>query len=144
MKVGLKFFNLTKQTKKPTAHFINKNTGKELKSLTKYVCKTTGETLYRSQIGTHFPVKDQKVLISEADMKKIKHFEHPGMKLLGFKARSAIKAFHNIRPSYFIYPDEKTMKGSSQTFHAMIKSLVKKDKVAMVRFVAREGAMVRF
>ena len=144
MRVGLKFFNLTKTTKKPNAHFVNKNTNKELKSLTRLVCKETGESLYRNQIGTHFPVKDKKVIITENDMKKIKHFDHPGMKLLGFKSRASIKAFHNIRPSYFIYPDEIIMKGSSQTFHAMIKSLIKKDKVAMVRFVAREGAMVRF
>lgn len=37
MNVGLKFFNLTKATKKPTAHFLNKNTNKELKSLTRYI-----------------------------------------------------------------------------------------------------------
>ena len=36
------------------------------------------------------------------------------------------------------------MKGSSQTFHAMIKSLVKKDKYALVRFVPREWATMRF
>lgn len=36
MKVGLKFYNLTKQTKKPIARFINKETGKEVKSMTKY------------------------------------------------------------------------------------------------------------
>lgn len=77
-------------------------------------------------------------------MKKIKHFDSPGMKLLGFKSKSSLKAYHNIRPSYFIYPDERVMKGSSQTFHAMIKSLIKKEKVAIARFIAREGAMVRF
>ena len=142
--MGLKFFNLTKTTKKPTAKFINKNTGKELKSLTRYTCKETNETLYRSQIGTHFPVKDKKVIITENDMKKIKHFENPGMKLIGFKSRKSIKIYQNIRPSYFIHPDEKVMRGSSQMFHAMINSLIKKDKVAYVRFVPREGAMVRF
>lgn len=144
MRVGLKFYNLTKMTKKPSAKFINKSTGKELKSMTRYTCKETNETMYRNQIGTHFPVKNKKVMISEADMKKIKHFEQPGMRLLGFKSKDSIKTYHNIRPSYFIYPDERVMRGSSKTFHAMIKSLLKKNKVAMVRFVPREGAMVRF
>lgn len=144
MKVGLKFYNLTKHTKRPIARFINKNTEKEIKSLTNYKCNETSNSLYRSQIGTHFPVRDKKVIISENDMKKIKHFEDPGMRLLGFKSRTSLKVYQNIRPSYFIYPDEKVMRGSSQTFHAMIKSLVKKEKIAIVRFVAREGAMVRF
>jgi ATP-dependent DNA helicase 2 subunit 1 len=144
MKVGLKFFNLIKQTKKPCAKFINKDTNKQVKSLTKYTCKDTNQTLYRSQIGTHFPVKNKKVILTENDMKKIKHFDDSGMKLIGFRAKSSIKTYHNIRPSYFIYPDERIIRGSSQTFHAMIKSLIKKDKVAIVRFVPREGAMVRF
>jgi ATP-dependent DNA helicase 2 subunit 1 len=144
IKIGLKFYNLTKQTKKPTARFINKENGKEVKSMTKYTCKETNQSLYRSQIGTHFPVKNKKVMISKNDMKKIKHFEDSGMKLLGFKSKSSIKTYHNIRPSYFIYPDEKVIKGSSQMSHAMIKSLIKKEKVALVRFVPREGAMVRF
>ena len=144
MNVGLKFFNLIKHTKKPNAKFINRNTNKELKTFTKYKWSTTNESLYRSQIGTHFPVKDKKVMISIKDMKQIKHFEDPGMKLVGFKSRSSLKAHQNLRPSYFIYPDEKIMKGSSQTFHAMIKSLIKKDKYALVRFVPRECATMRF
>ena len=83
-------------------------------------------------------------MISVKDMKSIKHFEDPGMKLVGFKSRSTLKVYQNLRPSYFIYPDEIVMKGSSQTFHAMIKSLVKKDKYALVRFVPREWATMRF
>ncbi|CAI2360743.1 unnamed protein product [Moneuplotes crassus] len=144
MNVGLKFYTLTKKTTKPSAKFIKKATGKELKSLTRYICKESGNTLYRSQIGTHYPLKNKKVIITEKDMKKIKHFEEPGMKLIGFKSRYSIHIYQNVRPPYFIYPDENTIKGSSQMFHAMIESLVKKDKVAYVRFIPREGAMVRF
>jgi len=77
-------------------------------------------------------------------LNKIKHFENPGMKLIGFKSKNCMKIYQNIRPSYFIYPDEGVVKGSSKMFHALINSLVKKDKIAYVRFVAREGAMVRF
>jgi ATP-dependent DNA helicase 2 subunit 1 len=35
------------------------------------------------------------------------------MKLMGFKPKSYLKVFHNIKHSYFIYPDEKRIIGSS-------------------------------
>lgn len=35
------------------------------------------------------------------------------MKLIGFKPRSKLKLYHNYRPSYFLYPDEFRVKGSS-------------------------------
>jgi len=76
-------------------------------------------------------------------MKKIKLGE-PGMKLMGFKSRDSLKMYHNIRPSYFIYPDEGKVKGSGQLSSALINSLIKKNKYAHVKFVAREGASMRF
>ena len=39
-------------------------------------------------------------------MKRIKFKEEPGMILLGFKSIDKIKVYHNIRESYFIYPNE--------------------------------------
>ena len=57
---------------------------------------------------------------------------------------STLKLHQNIRPSYFIYPDEKVIKGSSQAFHAMILSLTKKKKYALVRFIPRDGGVLRF
>ncbi len=39
-------------------------------------------------------------------MNKIKNFESPGMTLIGFKPKSLIKPYYNLRTSYFLYPDE--------------------------------------
>lgn len=46
-------------------------------------------------------------------MKKIKSLETPGLRLMGFKPRSYLKIYHNYRSSYFLYPDEERVKGSS-------------------------------
>ena len=46
-------------------------------------------------------------------MAKIKGIEEPGMTLVGFKPSSSLKAYHNYRTSYFVYPDEAHVKGSS-------------------------------
>ena len=66
------------------------------------------------------------------------------MKLMGFKDKSSIKPYYNIRSSYFVYPDESVTEGASQLFDALIKQLTVKDKVAIVKFVSREGTIVRF
>jgi hypothetical protein len=39
-------------------------------------------------------------------MAKIKGLEEPGITLIGFKPEKYIKPYHNLRPSYFLYPDE--------------------------------------
>jgi ATP-dependent DNA helicase 2 subunit 1 len=53
-------------------------------------------------------------------MNQIKSVEGPGMRLIGFKPLSALKDFHNYRTSYFTYPDDEHVNGSSQFFDALI------------------------
>jgi ATP-dependent DNA helicase 2 subunit 1 len=66
------------------------------------------------------------------------------MQLIGFKPKSSLKPYYNIRPSYFIYPDEEHVKGSSQFFDALINNLIEKDKIALVRFQPRRGVQLSF
>lgn len=148
MRVGFKFFNLVKQIKAPIAKHVNAANNNQLQSTTKFLCQTTGTELYPDQLGTSVTFNNgdkgaQKVNFTRDDMKKIKLGE-PGMKLMGFKSRDSLKMYHNIRPSYFIYPDEGKVKGSGQLSSALINSLIKKNKYAHVKFVAREGASMRF
>ena len=63
---------------------------------------------------------------------------------MGFKPKSCLKVFHNIKHSYFIYPDEKRITGSSQVADALIKEMIRDDKVAIVRFIPRDNSVVRF
>ena len=53
------------------------------------------------------------MVISADEVKQVKFFDKVGMKLMGFKPRSALKITHNIKHSYFVYPDEKRITGSS-------------------------------
>ena len=70
-------------------------------------------------------------------MKKIKNFAPPGMKLMGFKPRSYLKIYHNIKHSYFMYPDEKKTKRASQCTDALLKEMIALDKIAIVKFTPR-------
>ncbi len=39
-------------------------------------------------------------------MIKIKTFDDPGLTLIGFKNKDFLKTHYNIKPSYFLYPDD--------------------------------------
>ena len=82
--------------------------------------------------------------MERADLKKVKTLDEPGLKLMGFKDLSFIKPYHNLRESYFIYPNEFLSNGASQLCDALIKQLTVKEKVAIVKFIPREGGSIRF
>ena len=86
----------------------------------------------------------EKVKMTPDDVKQIKFFDTVGMKLMGFKPKSYLKVYHNVKHSSFIYPDEKRVTGSSQVLDALIKELIKEDKIAIVRFIPRDNSVVRF
>jgi ATP-dependent DNA helicase 2 subunit 1 len=130
--------------KKPGATKVNAVNNKPLKSTTRYICKETGSVLYKNQIGTFYPVGGEKVNIGPEDVKQVKFFDSVGMKLMGFKPKKKLKVFHNVKHSYFIYPDEKRITGSQQVVDALIKEMIQLDKVAIVRFIPRENSSVRF
>lgn len=57
-------------------------------------------------------------------MNKMKSIEQPGITLIGFKPKNLIKPYHNLKSSYFLYPDEEHVAGSSQLFDGLIDELV--------------------
>ncbi len=64
-----------------------------------------GQVLFNEQIGTFYPLGDERIIISKEDINKIKSLKKPGITLIGFKPKKLIKPYHNLRPSYFLYPD---------------------------------------
>ena len=46
------------------------------------------------------------------------------MRLMGFKPKGSLKLYHNIKHSYFIFPDEKKTTGGSQCTDALIKEMI--------------------
>jgi ATP-dependent DNA helicase 2 subunit 1 len=59
---------------------------------------------------------------------------------MGFKDRSFLKIYHNIKHSLFVFPDEKKAVGSSQCADALIKEMIKHDKIAIVKFQPRKNS----
>lgn len=62
-------------------------------------------------------------MINAEDIKQVKFFDKIGMKLMGFKPKACLKVFHNVKHSYFVYPDDKRITGSSQVADALIREM---------------------
>ncbi|PCH42686.1 ku70-like protein [Wolfiporia cocos MD-104 SS10] len=68
----------------------------------------------------------------------------PMIKLLGFKPRDQLAFEDNIKHSIFIYPDEKAYYGSNCTFSALLRTMLKKNKIAIVLALTRRNASPMF
>ncbi|KAK0472013.1 SPOC like C-terminal domain-containing protein [Armillaria novae-zelandiae] len=68
----------------------------------------------------------------------------PSIKLLGFKDQGELLFEDNIKHSLFIHPDETSYSGSRRTYSALLKSMIKKKKVAIVLALTRRNASPLF
>ena len=50
--------------------------------------------------------------VSVEEMRAVKKFDRVGITLMGFKPRSFLKTYHNVKHSTFVFPDEKKVVGS--------------------------------
>mmetsp|Transcript_35853 Transcript_35853/g.47173 ORF Transcript_35853/g.47173 Transcript_35853/m.47173 type:complete len:112 (+) Transcript_35853:918-1253(+) len=111
--MALSFFSTLIPAKKPSIQRVNAVNNKQLRSTQRFICNETGQPLYRQEMGTFYPVGNQKVEITQEEMRQIKKFDKVGMTLMGFKPRSYLKLYHNVKHSMFVFPDEKKVSGSS-------------------------------
>ena len=143
-KIYMNIYSTVKRSYKGKIYNVDAKTNKLLKGVNAIKCKDTGGELYPEQVGSYQLYGNKKIIFSKEEMNKIKFLEEPGMKLMGFKSLDSIKPYYNIRESYFIYPNELFSNGSGTLVDAMIKQMLNKKKCAIVKFVSREGSIVKF
>ncbi|GAA5824381.1 hypothetical protein JCM11251_000398 [Rhodosporidiobolus azoricus] len=152
--IGVAGYNtIGEESKKlPTKVDLNTAAGEEVVSKTVYKDGETGSELNpKTDIKKYFQVGQSdfekgiqaaKIFFTEADIRKVKTIGRPpSLKLLGFKPRKDNIKFHEtIKHSYFIYPDEERYSGSTRTFAALLRSMIKKDVIGFASFVARTSS----
>ena len=142
-KIYMNIYSCIKKSNKGRIFNVDAKTNKLLKIANSIICKDTGSELYPEQVGTYQLYGNKRIIFSKEEMNKIKFLEEPGMKLMGFKSIESIKPYYNLRESYFIYPNESYSNGAGKLIDALIKQMLNKNKCAIVKFVAREGSVVK-
>ncbi|KAJ2934104.1 hypothetical protein H1R20_g2970, partial [Candolleomyces eurysporus] len=154
--IGVKGYGLvTEQKKGSYQYFVDLGDRMEVaKSKTVYVDQDREEEVDRSKIvygasGGAAPANtedDGGDADDSAGSRKVKaghrlvKLDGSGVKLLGFKDKTELNFEDNIKHSYFLYPDEMAYSGSKRTFNALLKSMVKKDKIALALALTRRNA----
>eukprot|EP01097_Dermamoeba_algensis_P001097 TRINITY_DN1410_c0_g9_i1.p1 TRINITY_DN1410_c0_g9~~TRINITY_DN1410_c0_g9_i1.p1 ORF type:complete len:669 (+),score=163.30 TRINITY_DN1410_c0_g9_i1:275-2008(+) len=133
---AVKLFTLVHETKKGASVWLDAKTNQPVKTITKWVCEDTGSLLMSSQIKHSYEYGREQIVFDTDELQKIKSLDQPGLRLMGFKPRSALKPYHNIRSSLFIYPDNMRMKGSGVLFAALLDRMAAKDKIAIAKYTS--------
>uniref|UniRef100_K3WYY1 Ku domain-containing protein n=1 Tax=Globisporangium ultimum (strain ATCC 200006 / CBS 805.95 / DAOM BR144) TaxID=431595 RepID=K3WYY1_GLOUD len=141
--VGVELYALVVVQKKAPAVKLSASTNTPLKSDTKWLCEDTGAYVTADQIKTCIDYGGKRVYFSRDDVLQIKHYDAPGLQLICFKPITSLKWNNNTRAPYFIYPAEGYIEGSTKAFVALLNSMVKKQKYALARLIARKSSEPR-
>eukprot|EP00877_Chromochloris_zofingiensis_P012838 jgi/Chrzof1/7808/Cz02g37100.t1 len=145
LQIAVQMFSLVQPASRRPPIMIHSRDYEVLRTSTGYICMDTGAMLtdlskkyYALSSGDkeRFP----KVVVRQSELKDIKHVRPPGLTLLGFKPVSELKDYHQIQHANFLYPDERSLKGSTAAFIAIHQALLSAGKFALCRMVRNSSA----
>jgi len=142
LEIGVKGYILYKRQEKARSHYVY--TGGEqpqiVKGETTRLASDTARVVEKAEIKKAYKFGGETVLFSPEEMKEIRNFGQPIIRIIGFKPASALRFMDNVRPANFIYPSEAEFIGSTRVFAALHKKLLESDKIGIAWFIARRNA----
>jgi len=174
IQLNVTLYSLYSKSHKPSATNLHSDTNKPLRCETKYTCVDTGAELMKNHATTtmeegtmiegsavsssdmayYYEYGGHKAEFSADELKQIRKLQsninqtntytQPGIKLIGFKPKSRLKVYHNLKSSGFIYPNDQSIQGSSLTLSALHKKMIEMNKIAICRYIQREGTSPLF
>ncbi|XP_060576657.1 X-ray repair cross-complementing protein 6-like [Ruditapes philippinarum] len=144
LEMGVGVYNLVRPCTKPYPVKLDKRTNEELKSHSKTYLKDTGEVLMPQDLKKCQTYGGKRIFFENEEVNQIKRFDPSGLYLMGFKPRSSLKIYFKVKPASFIYPDEKTIIGSTTLFTALLKKCVDRDVVPICKYIPGKNYPPRF
>lgn len=144
VKMAFKMYKLVVPTPKPVPVKLTKEDNLEITLTRNTFLGDTGEVLLPSSIKKYQEYAGKKIYFSADEVKQIKYFYDPGLLLVGFKPKTCLKPHYHIKPSVFLYPDEKAIQGSTRLCYALVLQCSKRDYVPICRMISRQNEPPRF
>lgn len=139
VEIAVSVFVSVLEARVPLPVYLLNESNKPLKSETRFICEQTGSILHPvDDIETFVEIAGQRVVVTRSEFDEAKSFSTPGMKLLGVKDDACLRPHHRVFHSYFVYPNDRMITGSGAFCSAFIADLVRKKKIAIVRYMARK------
>ena len=84
-----------------------------------------------------------KPVFTREQLKDLKFLCEAGVQLLGFRPRSSMQPYHNVKHANFLVPADDVVKGSCTLFLSLLKAMQQRDVVAIANVVARRASQPR-
>lgn len=95
----------------------------------------------KEQIQKAYKFGGELIPFTQDELKEIRNFGEPILRILGFKPNDdkVLRFWYNMRPSYFIYPSDAAVTGSTRTFASLHKKLLKDNLMGVGWLIARRN-----
>lgn len=142
LSISIKGYILYKEQKiSKSANIYNMGAFPEfVRTETTNVCLDTSKQLEKNEIKRGYKFGSDRIIFSDEELSKVKYIEEPILRIIGFKKFDKLRIWHNLRPSYFIYPSEDSVIGSTRVFASLHHNLLDKQKWALGWFIPRRNA----
>lgn len=142
LSIGVKGYLLYKRQEKARSHYVytNAEKAKIVKGVTTKIAADTAKLVEKTDIRKAYKFGGEQVVFTPEEMKAMRNFGEPIIRIIGFKPSSCLQFDQNVKPANFIYPDETTYIGSTRTFSALHKKLVNSEKVGICWCIARRNS----
>lgn len=138
--VSVKGYNLLQPQKPARNHWVW--TKGEKPQLAIRVSGHAAETnaVQKTDIRKAYKFGGSQVLFSPEEMKELKNFGPPVLRVIGFKPQSLLPVWASVKKSTFIYPTEEHYVGSTRVFAAFWKKLLKDKIMGLAWYIARSNS----
>ncbi|KAL5331900.1 hypothetical protein ACEPPN_001440 [Leptodophora sp. 'Broadleaf-Isolate-01'] len=94
----------------------------------------------KTEIKRAYKFGGSQVVFTADQQKKLKSWESPVLRIIGFKPQSMLPTWASVKKATFIYPSEDGYIGSTRTFAALWQKLLKDKIMGVAWFIARSNA----
>lgn len=114
-----------------------------VKSHTVIIGAETGTEYTPSVLQRAYKFGPKLLRFSNEQLLRIRNLGEPIIRLIGFVDASELIWALNLKPGYFLYPNDAKFRYSTRGFTALDASLRKKNKNAIVWWISRKGSAPR-
>ena len=147
-KIGVKLLSVIRKITKPTSIPILKESSQLLKKITWNSTEipegSIGNMVQPEDIGKFLDIGDEVLTFEDNELKCIKDLTIENFTLVGFKDRSALKPYHNLKEPLLVVPDDKRVLNSSIAIDALVSQMIELNKIGIAKVKLNSVSSVKF
>lgn len=156
LNISCDIFSFTRAASKPTAIHMMRSTNEIIVS--KRCCvieepvpdtehdenpQFTEKRVKPDELLKYQSIAGKDIMFRPNELKAMRHLMDPGLRLLGFKPITELKPHWMVKQSYFLYPSESKMKGSTKLFRVLWQRCLAKQVYALCVLVMQQNTSPR-